>query len=78
MKPLPLKVDNYLLERIQEEARVKGITKAEVVRSALIYYLTSREDREEGAMIRSRLSEPDIPERQVLARLTHHKAKSSH
>ncbi len=70
MKPLPLKVDNYLLERIQEEARAKGTTKAEVVRSALVHYLIHREDMEDVALIQSRLKEPDLSAAQVHARLS--------
>ncbi len=69
MKPLPLKIDNYLLERITEEARGKGLTKAEVVRSALIHYLIYKEDLEEVHLIRERLGEPDLPESKVHARL---------
>ena len=70
MKPLPLKIDNFLLERLQEEAKQSGITKAEVVRTALIYYLTSAdEDRRDAALMKTRLHEPDIPESQVMMRL---------
>lgn len=61
MKPLPLKIDDYLLERITEEAHSKGLTKAEVVRSALVHYLINREDIADAAAIQSRLDEPDIP-----------------
>ncbi len=60
MKPLPLKIDDYLLERITEEARLKGLTKAEVVRSALVHYLINREDIADVTAIQSRLDEPDI------------------
>ena len=76
MKPLPLKVNNYLLDRISEEARTKGITKAEVVRSALINYLINREDIEDADLIRSRLDEPDILESKVQARLAHRRGKT--
>ena len=77
MKPLPLKIDNYLLERIQEEARQKGITKAEVVRTALVHYLTHREDIEDADLIRSRLGESDIPEATVQARLSRRPPKGN-
>ena len=69
MKPLPLKIDDYLLERITEEARNKGITKAEVVRSALVHYLIQREDAEDAAAIRERLDEPDISAHRVHIKL---------
>ncbi|MBI2981687.1 MAG: ribbon-helix-helix protein, CopG family [Deltaproteobacteria bacterium] len=75
MKPLPLKIDNYLLERIQEEARAGGTTKAEVVRSALIHYLLHKEDVEDAEKIRSRLHEPDIAETKIHARLMRQKVK---
>lgn len=76
MKPLPLKIDDYLLDRIGEEARAKGITRAEVVRSALINYLLHKEDMEEAQLIRSRLHEPDIPESKVRARLAPHRSRA--
>ncbi|GEM_PF-4520273 len=60
MKPLPLKIDNYLLERIDEEARAKRVTKSEIVRSALMHYLIHREDIADAQAIQSRLAEDDI------------------
>jgi len=78
MKPLPLKIDNYLLERIDKEARQKGITKAEVVRSALVHYLTYSEDQEDAALIRSRLKEPDLAESKVKARLSKRTLHGAH
>ncbi len=69
MKPLPLKVDNYVFERITEEAKAKGVTKAEVVRSALVHYLLNKEDIADIVSIKERLSEPDVPAHKVHARL---------
>ena len=65
MKPLPLKIDNFLHDKIQEEARRKNQTKAEVIRTALIYYLLDREDLEDAERIKTRLAEPDIPASRV-------------
>jgi metal-responsive CopG/Arc/MetJ family transcriptional regulator len=65
MKPLPLKIDDFLIEKIEEEARRKKQTKAEVVRTALIYYLLDRQDLLDAELIKSRLNEPDIPEHSV-------------
>lgn len=65
MKPLPFKIDDYLFERISEEARSKQVTKAEIVRSALVHYLIHREDLADAQAIRERLDEPDIPARRV-------------
>ena len=78
MKPLPLKIDNYLLERIQDEARQNGITRAEVVRTALVHYLTYREDLEDATLIRNRLEEPSIPESQALLKLRTRPPKVRH
>lgn len=69
MKPLPLKVDNYIFERITEEAKTKKVTKAEVVRSALVHYLLNRDDIADISLIQDRLTEPDIPAHKVHARL---------
>lgn len=69
MKPLPLKIDDYLLERITEEARSRRITKAEIVRSALVHYLIHRHDLEDARAIESRLDEPDIPASRVHLKL---------
>ncbi len=65
MKPLPLKIDDFLIEKIEEEARRKKQTKAEVVRTALIYFLLDRQDLLDAELISSRLNEPDIPEHSV-------------
>ena len=70
MKPLPLKVDNYIFERITEEAKAKKVTKAEVVRSALVHYLLNRNDLSDITLIQDRLAEPDIPGHKVHARLS--------
>lgn len=69
MKPLPLKVDNYIFERITEEAKTKNVTKAEVVRSALVHYLLNRDDLADISIMQDRLTEPDIPAHKVHARL---------
>ena len=65
MQPFPLKIDDFLVDRIGEEARRKGQTKAEVVGTALIYYLIDQQDREDAELIKSRLEEPDISESKV-------------
>lgn len=65
MKPLPLKIDDYLLECIAEAARSKHVTKAEIVRSALVHYLIHRHDVEDAMAIQERLAEPDIPASRV-------------
>lgn len=70
MKPLPLKVDNYIFERITEEARSKKVTKAEVVRSALVHYLLNRNDLADITLIQDRLGEPDVPAHKVHARMS--------
>ncbi len=77
MKPLPLKIDDYLLERITDEARSKGVTKAEIVRSALVHYLIHREDIADAAAIRERLEEADIPASRVHLKLAG-KSKGKH
>lgn len=69
MKPLPLKIDDYLLERIVEEAKTRHITRAEVVRSALVHYLINRDDMADAQAIRERLEEPDIPAERVHLRM---------
>jgi hypothetical protein len=69
MKPLPLKVDNYIFERITEEAKAKKVTKAEVVRSALVHYLLNRNDIADVTLIQNRLTEPDVPAHKVHTRL---------
>lgn len=70
MKPLPLKVDNYIFERITEEAKDKNVTKAEIVRSALVHYLLNKDDIADITLIQNRLTEPDVPAHKVHARLS--------
>lgn len=70
MKPLPLKVDNYIFERITEEARSKKMTKAEVVRSALVHYLLNLDDLADITLIQNRLAEPDVAAHKVHARFS--------
>lgn len=57
MKPLPLKVDNYIFERITEEAKAKKVTKAE-------------DDIADINLIQDRLAEPDVPAHKVHAQLS--------
>lgn len=53
MKTLSIKLDDFLVSLLNKEAKEKKMTRMEVIRSALVNFLLSRDDAADLAYIRS-------------------------
>ena len=60
MKQLSLRIDDCLIDLVEQEARKKQSTKVEVIRAAIINYFINREDIQDLQLAESRLHEPDL------------------
>lgn len=61
MKPLSLRLDDFLVELIEREARKRRSTKVEIIRTALMNYFMKLKDTQDIALAESRLAEEDLP-----------------
>jgi predicted transcriptional regulator len=61
MKSLSLRLDDFLVELIEREAKKRQSTKVEIIRAALMSYFMSFKDTQDIALAESRLSEEDLP-----------------
>ncbi|MBF0105103.1 MAG: ribbon-helix-helix protein, CopG family [Deltaproteobacteria bacterium] len=57
MKLLSIRVDDYLLNLIDKEAKSKKSTKVEIIRAAIINYFISKKDIQDIQLAESRLDE---------------------
>ncbi len=60
MKLLSMRIDDFLLDLVQQEAKRKKSTKVEVIRAALINFFIHREDIQDIKLAESRLHEKDL------------------
>jgi metal-responsive CopG/Arc/MetJ family transcriptional regulator len=51
MKTISIKLDNYLLDLLNQEAKAKQSTRMELIRSAIIQLLLNRDDAADVAYI---------------------------
>ena len=61
MKSLSLRLDDFLVELIEREAKKSRSTKVEIVRAALMSYFMNLRDTQDIALAESRLGEEDLP-----------------
>jgi predicted transcriptional regulator len=61
MKLLSLRLDDFLVELIEREAKKKRSTKVEIIRAALMNYFMNLKDTQDIALAESRLDEDDLP-----------------
>ena len=61
MKLLSLRLDDFLVELIEREAKRKRSTKVEIIRAALMNYFINLKDTQDIVLAESRLEEEDIP-----------------
>ena len=61
MKLLSLRLDDFLVELIEREAKKKRSTKVEIIRAALMSYFMNLKDTQDIALAESRLDEDDLP-----------------
>lgn len=61
MKLLSLRLDDFLVELIEREAKRKRSTKVEIIRAALMNYFMNLKDTQDIALAESRLDEDDLP-----------------
>jgi hypothetical protein len=61
MKPLSLRLDDFLVELIEREAATRGSTKVEIIRAALMNYFMQLKDVKDIELAESRLDEEDLP-----------------
>ena len=61
MKALSLRLENYLMQLIEKEAKRNGTTKVEIIKTALMNFFFNREDMIDLRLIESRQHEKDIP-----------------
>lgn len=61
MKLLSLRLDNFLLRLITQEARLNKSTKVEIIRAAIMNYFLSKKDIQDIQMAESRRTEDDLP-----------------
>ncbi len=53
MKTIAVKLDNYVLDLLNQEAREKKMTRMELIRSAVLNFLVNRGDAEDLAYIQN-------------------------
>ena len=61
MKLLSLRLDDFLVELIEREAKKRRSTKVEIIRAALMNYFMNLKDTQDIAIAESRLDEEDLP-----------------
>ena len=61
MKLLSLRLDDFLVELIEREAKRRRSTKVEIIRAALMNYFMNLKDTQDIALAESRLDEEDLP-----------------
>ncbi len=61
MKPLSIRIDDFLVELIEREAKKRSSTKVEIIRAALMSYFMKLKDIQDVALAESRLTEEDLP-----------------
>lgn len=61
MKLLSLRLDNFLLRLITQEARRNKSTKVEIIRAAIMNYFLNKKDIQDIQMAESRRTEDDLP-----------------
>ncbi len=61
MKLLSLRLDDFLVELIEREAKKRRSTKVEIIRAALMNYFMNLKDTQDIALAESRLDEEDLP-----------------
>jgi len=61
MKSLSLRLDDFLVELIEREAKKSRSTKVEIIRAALMSYFMNLRDTQDIALAESRLEEEDLP-----------------
>ncbi|HLD46079.1 MAG TPA: hypothetical protein VJC18_11655 [bacterium] len=61
MKLLSIRIDDFLLNTIQQEARNQKSTLVEVIRAALMNYFINKKDIQDVQLAESRLNEDDLP-----------------
>ena len=52
MRNISLKLDNYLLDLLNQEAKEKKTTRMELIRSAIVNFLINKDDASDLAYIR--------------------------
>jgi predicted transcriptional regulator len=53
MKTLSIKLDDYIFELLNKEAKEKKVTRMEIIRSAILNFLLNKDDAEDLAYIQS-------------------------
>lgn len=61
MKPVAIRLDDYLVNLVDDEAKKKKSTKVEIIRTALMNYFINRKDIQDINLAESRLDEEDLP-----------------
>ncbi len=61
MKLLSLRLDDFLVELIEREAKKRHSTKVEIMRAALMNYFINLKDTQDILLAESRLDEEDLP-----------------
>ena len=65
MKLLSLRLDDFLVELIEREAKKRRSTKVEIIRAALMNYFINLKDTQDIVLAESRLDEEDLPFEEV-------------
>jgi hypothetical protein len=56
-----MRIDDYLLDVIKHEAKLKKSTLVEIIRAALMNYFINKKDIQDLQIAETRLNEQDLP-----------------